>query len=184
MGFLDKILKNNEIHEDNKKIKQTNIDLELRLNSIYERIINYGHYCDVYDAVNDERIENFSNEIYKKLNVIVPEEYKILLKKTNGIYFGNGTYILNIDEIIDKTISFKNMMEDWEIGRIPQGFMLISKYHDGQGYVFWYSKLQKYIIVDYLVDCKLDDIASLKTVDNLYDVIEYLEEEFKEVFKL
>ena len=54
--------------------------------------------------------------------------------------------------------------------------MLISEYHDGQGYVFWYSKLQKYIIVDYLVDCKLDDIASLKTVDNLYDVIEYLEE--------
>ena len=45
--------------------------------------------------------------------------------------------------------------------------MLISEYHDGQGYVFWYSKLQKYIIVDYLVDCKLDDIASLKTVDNL-----------------
>ena len=110
--------------------------MELKLNSIYERIINYGRYCDVYDGVNDERIENFSNEIYKKLNVIVPEEYKILLKKTNEIYFGNGTYILNIDEIIDKTISFKNMMEDWENGSIPQKFMLISEYHVGLGYVF------------------------------------------------
>ena len=76
------------------------------------------------------------------------------------------------------------MMEDWENGRIPQEFILISKYNDGEGYVFWYSKLQKYVIVDYFVDCELDDIDSLKTVDNLYDVIEYLEKEFKEVFKL
>lgn len=184
MSFLDKIFKNNQIQEDNKKLKQTNIDFDYRLNSIYERLTKYGKYCDVYDGVSDEKIEKFSNEVYKKLNVIVPKEYKAFFKKTNGIYFGNGINILNIDEIIDKTIRFKDMMEDWEIGKIPEEFILISKYNDGDGYVFWYSKLQKYVIVDFLSDCELDDMESLKTVDNIYDVIEYLEKDFKRIFKL
>ena len=114
MSFLDKIFKNNQIQEDNKKLKQTNIDFDYRLNSIYERLTKYGKYCDVYDGVSDEKIEKFSNEVYKKLNVIVPKEYKAFFKKTNGIYFGNGINILNIDEIIDKTIRFKDMMEEQE----------------------------------------------------------------------
>lgn len=154
------------------------------LNNILERISNYKNMCDINDGVPADEVESKNKMIEQQLFLEIPDDYKLLLQRSNGIYFGNGIKFLNVDEILEETSIFKDMMEDWEIGRILHPFLEIVRYHDGNGFVFWYSEVNKYVVVDYVSDYMLDNIDSLKTFDNICEVIEYLEIEFKEYFKI
>ena len=169
----------------NKKV-ESNINKfnEEKLYEILDRIRNYNDYCDFFEGLSSEEIELKNEIILQDLFVKIPNDYKLLLNKSNGIYFGNSISFLNIDEIIEKTKSFKNMMEDWEIGKIPNPFLEVVRYHDGHGFVFWYDELKKYVVVDYISDYELDDIDSLKTFDNICDVIEYFENDLKKYFNI
>lgn len=49
---------------------------------------------------------------------------------------------------------------------------------------FLYDKLKKYVVVDYISDYELDDIGSLKTFENICDVIGYFESDLKKQFDI
>lgn len=173
MFSLFKKRKNNIIFESNVN----NFD-ENKLNIIYERLTNYKDNCNTYEPISNVEIESKNIIIGEKLLVKIPNDYKQLLQKSNGIYFGNGIKLLNCDEILEETVIFRDMMEDWEIGRITKPFLEIIRYHDGNGFVFWYSEINKYVVADYITDYELDDLKSLKTFDNICEVIEDLENRY------
>ena len=75
----------------------------LMLNEIIDKINNemkrYGE--NINDGAMDDEIEVFSNEVNKKLNIKLPQEYCIVLKLVNGLEF-NGFIIYGIDEYLLK----------------------------------------------------------------------------------
>ena len=147
---------------------------EEKLCKILNIVKSKEEHFNVYEGLSSEEIQLKEEIISQKLFVKIPSDYKFLLQQTNGFYFDDGIKFLNIDELLKETSNFKDMMEDWEIGKITNPFLEIVRYHDGDGFVFWYSELNKYVVVDYVSDYELDDIGSLKTFDNICEVIDYL----------
>ena len=171
-------------NKENKKIKPKDEKInEEMLNEILERIRDYKAHLEFYEGLSHDEVESKNENIAQRLQVKIPSDYKLLLQKSNGIYWYNGVEFLNIDGILKETSKFKEMMEDWEIGKIANPFLELVRYNDGYGFIFWYSELNKYVVVDELSCCELDDLNSLKTFDNICEVIEYLEIIFKEFLK-
>ena len=75
----------------------------LMLNEIIDKINKemkkYGE--KINDGAMDDEVEVFSNEVNKKLNIKLPQEYCIVLKLVNGLEF-NGFIIYGIDEYLLK----------------------------------------------------------------------------------
>lgn len=122
----------------NKKVASNiNTFNEQKLHDILVRFRNYNDYCEFCEGLSLEEIELNNKMILQNLSMEIPNDYKFLLQQSNGIYFGNGVKFLNITELLKETGKFKDMMEDWEIGKIPQPFLEIVRYHNGQGFVFF-----------------------------------------------
>ena len=82
-----------------------------KINAIYARVVEYKDKCKVYNAVDIESLNEFIKNISDELNVCVPDDYKYLLQKTNGIYFGNGIKIFGTEDVIKNTNKFKDYFE-------------------------------------------------------------------------
>lgn len=136
---------------------------------------------DFEEGLTDFEIEEYQKQINKEFGMKIPSDYVQFLKSMKHYYYGwlsciyyLGKSDVSYFDIVSETKDFLFDMEDWEIGQLQEPFIVLGRYHDGEGFIFYLKDSKKYLIVDYLTDVYLDDLTGLNTVDTLLEVLKYI----------
>lgn len=166
-------------HADGDVVSEINLDDVESLSEMID-IMKSGR-GDFEEGLTDSEVDEYQKQVNKEFGLEIPSDYVYFLKSMNNYYYGwlSCIYYLGKSDksyfdIISETKDFLFDMNDWEIGKLQEKFIVLGRYNDGEGFIFYLNDSKKYLIVDCLTYAYLDDLTGLNTVDTFLEVLKYI----------